>query len=120
MKTSNPEISRKPFIKRRWVFNLLWWIGVTIVWSVIFYSPVFDIIAGAESSLFGRHWQVWFFGIVVPFLFLQTVFHWFALNYVYLERRESNLMWVIFMPLFLFIGNLVVLAIVFSYTFNAD
>ena len=116
MKTDNNDITRRPFIKHRWVFNLLWWIGMTIVWSAIFYTPVFDIIGDAESSLFGTHWQVWFFGIVVPFLFLQTVFHWYAQNYVYPERRESNIVWVILMPIFLFIGNIVILSLLFAYS----
>ena len=99
---------------------MVWWMGMMIVWSYIFYSPVFDVIAGAESALFGPHWQVWFFGIIVPFLFLQTVLLWYALNYLYPERRESNIMWVIFMPIFIFIGNLVVLAFVLGYGLHAD
>ena len=120
MKTDTPEIPRDPVIKRRRIFNLLWWIGMMILGFVFILSPVSQIIYDAESSLFGSHWQVWFFGIVIPFFILQTVLHWYALNYLYSERRESNVIWVIFMPILLFIGDFVIFWIIFALGFNAD
>ena len=91
-----------------------------ILGFIVLFSPVGEIMANAGSSLFGPNIYGWFFGIFGPVLLFQTIFHWYALNYLYSEKMRSNLIWVIFMPAFLIIGYIVVIFMIFVYTFSPD
>lgn len=105
MKAHDSEMPRQSFIRRhRWVFNLVWWMGMMIIGFLYFMSPV-NIFWSFSLPGF---WRFGFWRLsqaIAPFLILQAVVHWFALAHLYPQKRRSNILWaVLFMPFLLFIG----------------
>ena len=90
-------MTKKLFLKHRWVFNLVWWIVITII-SFLFFFTFGSFLINYNLTGF------WFFFLaIVPVPTLQIFGHWLVLKHLYPQERRGNLLWVILMPVFLFL-----------------
>jgi hypothetical protein len=92
------HIRKNPFIKHRWLFNMVWWIVMLIFGLLYLYSPI------AKKLWYVPEWYVFFFGIFGPLLIVEDFIYLLILNYLYPKRWRGNLIWVFMMPILLLIG----------------
>lgn len=97
---SNPDNN---FLKRL-LFNLCWWLFVSLVGFIVTYSTDAYVIHISP-------WYIFFLVTLGPVLLIQSIFYWTIQHHLF--PKKNSIVWTLGMNLLVFISVLFLLLIVF-------